>query len=162
MKKCDVEEKVETIEILEFTLSTGNSNEKYGVEVLYVNEVHSVKSVTKLPCTPSFIVGIMNFRGKIISVIDIRNYLGFSVDIVEADIVKKVIVIKVNDIEVGIAADGILGCNEIPLSAIQKNVLTITNLKPEYFKGMTKERSIILDINNIMIDEKIIVNEEVI
>lgn len=162
MEKYDVEEKVKIIEVLEFTLNTGTSIEKYGVEVIFVCEVHRVKSVTKLPCTPSFMIGIINFRGKIISVIDIRNYLGFSINTIDAEMVKKVIVIKVNDMEIGIAVDGILGCREISLSEIQKNVLTITNLKPDYFKGITKERSIIIDIKNVMIDEKIIVNEEVI
>ena len=162
MEKCNVEENIESIEILEFELNTDNSSEKYAIEVAYVNEVHSVKRVTKLPCTPSFIIGIMNFRGKIISAIDIRNFLGFSVGRIDADTVKKVIVIKVNDIEVGIIADGIIGCNKIPLAQIQKNVLTITNFKTDYFKGITKERSIILDIKNIMLDEKIIVDEEVI
>lgn len=160
MEDFNEEEKVETIEILEFTLNNDSLSEKYAIEVLYVNEVYSVKSVTKLPCTPSFIIGIMNFRGKIISVIDIRNFLGFDVKRINGETVKKVIVIKVDDIEVGIAADSILGCNEIVLSQIQKNILTITDFKTDYFIGITKERSIILDIKNILMDEKIIVDEK--
>ena len=64
------------MEIIEFALNTDNSVEKYAIEVLYVNEVYFVKRVTALPCIPPFIIGIMNFRGKIISVIDIRNFLG--------------------------------------------------------------------------------------
>lgn len=161
MDNCSVEENKESIEVIEFTLNS-DTVERYAIEVLSLNEVYSVKSVTKLPCTPSFIIGIMNFRGKIISVIDIRNFLGFTAKKIDGDTVRKVVVVKVDEIEVGIAADSILGCNIIPLSEIQKNVLTITNLKAEYFKGITKERSIVLDIENIMMDERIIVDEEVI
>jgi purine-binding chemotaxis protein CheW len=162
MENCNLEEIVEYIEVIEFTLNTDNSVEKYAVEVLYVNEVYSVKKVTALPCTPPFIIGIMNFRGKIISVIDIRNFLGFSVKKIDGDRVRKVIVIKVEELEVGVAVDSILGCNKIPLTEIQKKLLTITNLKVDYFKGVTREMSIVLNIKNIMEDEKIIVNEEVI
>lgn len=162
MENSNLEENVESIEIIEFALQTDNSVEKYAMEVLYVNEVYSVKRVTTLPCTPPFIIGIMNFRGKIISVIDIRTFLGFSMKKIDGNAVRKVIVIKVDEIEIGIAADTILGCNKVSLTEIQQNVLTITNLKSNYFKGVTKERSIVLNIENIMMDEKIIVDEEVI
>lgn len=162
MKNSNVEGNIESMEIIEFALNTNNSVEKYAIEVLYVNEVYSVKRVTALPCTPPFIIGIMNFRGKIISVIDIRTFLGFSVKKIDGNAVRKVIVIKVDEIEVGIAADSILGCNKVSLTEIQQNVLTITNLKDNYFKGVTKGMSIVLNIENIMLDEKIIVDEEII
>ncbi|QZY57299.1 chemotaxis protein CheW [Crassaminicella profunda] len=162
MERCDRVEEVEKIEILEFLLKNEEGKEKYAAEVLYANEVYSVNCVTMLPCTPSFIIGIMNFRGKIISVIDMRNFLGFTMKKIDADSVKKVIVMKVNEIEVGIAVDSIVGCREIFVSEIQKNILTITNFNKDYFKGMTKTRSIILDIKNIMMDKKIIINEEIV
>ncbi|MBV7272423.1 chemotaxis protein CheW [Clostridiaceae bacterium UIB06] len=160
MEKAKIEENY--IEVLEFGVNTSECNEKYAVEIPYLVEVHSVKSVTKLPCTPAFIIGIINFRGKIISVIDIRNFLGFTTKLVEVDKVKKVIVVKVNDLELGIIADSILACNLISLSEIQKNVLAAMNFNSKYFKGITRAGSIVLDIKNIMLDEKIIVDEEVI
>ncbi|QXM06194.1 chemotaxis protein CheW [Crassaminicella indica] len=162
MKKYNEEEKLEIVEILEFLLKSDQSTEKYAIEVLYINEVYSVKRVTMLPCTPPFITGLMNFRGKIISVIDLRNFLGFTSKKISVENIKKVIVVKVNEIEVGIAVDGILGCNEVFVSEIQRNILNITNLNTKYFKGITKERTIVLDIKNIMMDEKMIVDEEVI
>ena len=162
MTKSNKEKKSKDVEILEFELNSDDFIQRYAIEIIYVNEVYSIKNVTILPCTPSFIVGIMNFRGKIISVIDIRNFMGFTVKKIDADNVKKVIVVNIDEIEVGIAIDDILGCRDIDLSEIQKNVLTITNSNTEYFKGVTKERSIVLDIKNIIINEKIIVNEDVV
>lgn len=162
MNRYDSEEMIENIEIIEFLLNNDKSSEKYAIEVLYVSEVHSVKNVTMLPCTPAFIIGIINFRGKIISVVDIRNFLGFSAELIDAENVSKVIVVKLNDIEIGIAADAILGCNKICTSEIQKNALPSINFKSNHLKGVTKERSILLDIKNILMDENIIVNEEVV
>ena len=162
MEKANIEGRDNCIEVLEFEINTDEYIEKYAVEISYLLEVHLVKSVTKLPCTPEFIIGIINFRGKIISVIDIRNFLDFTVKTVEADRVKKVVVVKVNELEVGIIIDSILACNLIPLCEVQKNVLAAMNFNAKYFKGITREGSIILDIKNIMLDEKIIVDEEVI
>lgn len=162
MNKYDSEENIESIEIIEFLLNNDKFSEKYAIEVLYVSEVYSVKNVTMLPCTPAFIIGIINFRGKIISVVDIRNFLGFSAEVIDAENVRKVIVVKLNDIEIGIAADAILGCDKIYTSEIQKNALSSINFKSNHLKGVTKKRSILLDIKNILIDEKIIVNEEVV
>lgn len=162
MEKYNEEERENHIEILEFILSNNDTVEKYAVEILYLNEVYNVKNVTLLPCSPSFVIGIINFRGKILSVIDIRKFLGFNTENIVADQVKRVVIIKVGEMEFGIAADGILGCNEILMSHIQKDVSAIANYKTHYFKGITKERCIILDIKNIALDEKIIVNEEVI
>lgn len=162
MNRYDSEEMLESIEVVEFLLNNDKSSERYAIEVLYVSDVHSARNVTMLPCTPAFIIGIINFRGKIISVIDIRNFLGFSAESTDAESVRKVIVVKLNDIEIGIAADAILGCDKIYISEIQKNALPSIDFKSSYFKGVTKERSIVLDIKNILMDEKIIVNEEVV
>ncbi|MCT4621943.1 MAG: chemotaxis protein CheW [Marinisporobacter sp.] len=159
MKKSNTEEK---IEILEFLLKNEEEREKYAIEVSYTNEVYSVNCVTMLPCTPSFVIGIVNFRGKIISVIDMRNFLGFTTKKINANEVKKIITIKENEMEVGIAVEEILGCKEIFTGEIQENIVSLTNLNKDYFKGMIKTGSIILDIKNIIMDKKIIVDEEVV
>lgn len=162
MEKCNVNNENSSIEIIEFLLNSDKSKEKYAIEVLYVDEVCSLKSITKLPCTPTFIIGIINFRGKIVSVIDIRNFLGFNFKSINCNDVKNVIVVKFNGIEFGIAADSILGCTKIPILEIQKDILPITNTKKHCFKGLTKEKSIVLNIKNIILDKKIIINEEVV
>ncbi len=162
MEKCNGNKENANIEVIQFLLNNGKNNEKYAIEILYVDEICSLKNIAKLPCTPNFVIGIMNFRGKIISTIDIRNFLGFTSKAIDCGDVKNVIVVKFNGIEVGIAADRILGCSKIPLLEIQKDVLAMINTKKEYFRGITKEKSVILHIKNIMLDEKIIVDEKVI
>ena len=149
------------MEVIEFEISNNDNKEKYAFDIKYVNEVFRYKKVTPLPCTPSFIIGIINFRGKILSVIDIRNFMGFTTDAKGFNEVRQVIVVKVNDLEVGISVDNILGYYSIPLEEIQKTVLTITNERKEFFIGIAKNSTIILDIKNIMLSEKIIVNDSV-
>lgn len=161
MDRCIIEEKEKSIEILEFNLNNDDSIEKYAVEILYVYEVYAIKSIAVLPCTPPFIIGITNFRGKVISVIDIRNFLGFTIKKRNIDSIKNIIVIHIDELEFGIVADSIIGCSEVLLSEIQKNILGITNSKTNYIKGINKHRSIIIDMKNIIMDERIIVDEEI-
>ena len=60
------------LELVEFILAY----EKYGIESSFVREVYPLKEFTPVPCTPSFIFGITNVRGKLISVMDIKEFFG--------------------------------------------------------------------------------------
>jgi Chemotaxis signal transduction protein len=160
MDKVKTEDiKAEALEIIEFEINNNANSEKYAFDIKYINEVFRNKTITPLPCTPSFIIGIMNCRGKILSVIDIRNFLGFTTDSKDLNDVKQIVVVRVNDLEVGIAVDKVLGYYTILLEELQENILTVTNDKREFFKGITKNSTIVLDIKNIMCSKKIIVED---
>ena len=60
----------EQIELVEFSLAS----ETYAVESSFVREVYSLNDLTPLPCTPAFVLGIVNVRGEIVSVIDIKKF----------------------------------------------------------------------------------------
>lgn len=145
------------MEVIEFNVN----NEKYAFDIKYINEVFKPKKVTPLPCTPSFIIGIINFRGKILSVIDIRNFIGFTNDIKGFNEVRQVIIVKVNEFEVGILVDNVSGYYSISVEEIQKNVLTLTEDRKEFIVGIARNSTMIIDIKNVMLSEKIIVNDSV-
>ena len=145
------------MEVIEFNIN----NQKYAFDIKYINEVFRPKKVTPIPCTPSFVVGIINFRGKILSVIDIRNFIGFTSDTKDFSEVRQVIVVKINELEVGILVDNVLGYYSISLEEIQKNVFTITDEKKEFLIGIVGNRTMIVDIKNVMLSEKIIINDSI-
>src|SRR5439155_26042073 len=62
----------ERLEVIEFRLA----DEQYGLESAYVREVYPMKELTPLPCTPPFVLGLINLRGQILSVIDIKKFFG--------------------------------------------------------------------------------------
>ena len=62
--------KGEYLEVVEFLLAY----ETYAIETAYVREVYPLKELTVLPCTPPFVLGIINVRGQILSVIDIKKF----------------------------------------------------------------------------------------
>ena len=145
----------ESIEIVEFLLAY----EKYGIESSYIREICPLKELTPVPCTPPFVLGIINMRGQIISVIDIKRFF----DLPERGLtdLNKVIILRNKEMEFGILADVILGVVRVPRRNLQAPLPTLTGTREEYLKGITGDRLAILDAGRLLSDKKLIVHEEV-
>ena len=143
------------LDVLEFLLTY----ETYAIEMRWVAETYPLKDLTPLPCTPPFVAGIINVRGRILSVIDIRKFF----DLPEKGLtdLNRVIIVNNGEMEFGILADEILGTRTIPLSEVQPPPLTLTGIREEYLKGVTRERTAILDGARLLADKNLIVHEEV-
>lgn len=145
----------EYLEVVTFMLAY----EEYGIESSYVREVHPLRELTPLPCTPPFVLGIINVRGQILSVIDIKKFF----DLPEKGLtdLNKVIIVHSDAMELGVLADAILGVRSIPLAEIQPPLSTLTGIRAEYLKGVTKGGLILLDAAEMLADRRIVVHEEV-
>jgi purine-binding chemotaxis protein CheW len=143
------------IDVLEFMLT----DECYAIETQYINEVYPLKELTPLPCTPSFVAGIINLRGRIISVIDIKRF--FDIPPKGISDLNKIILLQKDDMEFGILADRIIGTQSIALNTLQDALPTLTGIRSDYLKGITPERHIVLDAAKLLSDTTIIVEEEV-
>jgi purine-binding chemotaxis protein CheW len=145
----------ELMEVVEFQLA----GETYAVESRYVREVCPLENLTPLPCTPAFVLGNVNVHGEIISVIDIKKFF----DLPEKGLtdLNKIIVLQTGAMVFGILADVISGVRSIPLHEIQVSLPTLTGIREDYLRGITAERMVILDAAKLLLDEKVIVNEQV-
>ena len=146
---------VAALEVIEF----GLAHERYAIEAAYVREVHPLEDLTPLPGTPPFVAGIVNVRGRILPVIDIKKFF----DLPEPGITDahKILLVHTKEMELGILADTVVGVRSIPLDTIQSSLPTLTGLREEYLKGVTAERLVILDAARILSDRRIMVHEEV-
>jgi purine-binding chemotaxis protein CheW len=144
----------ETIEVVEFLLA----NERYGIESRYVREVCPLRDYTVLPCTPSFVLGLLNLRAQIISVIDIKKFF----DMPEEGIsdLNKVIIVSDGNMIFGILADVILDVRRIAVEDIQPSLPTLTGIRERFLRGVTGERTVILDAAKLLADKYIVVYEE--
>ncbi len=154
-KEPEAAEQGEHAWFLEFLLA----HERYGIESSYVREVLPIKDLAPVPCTPSFVLGIINVRGQIISVLDLKKFL----DLPEKGLgdLNKVIIIAKGDMEFGVLADVILGIRNVPLKGLQQRIPTLSGVGEEFFRGVTVEGLILLDAGRILKDKLIVVNEEV-
>lgn len=143
------------LEIVEFLLAY----ERYGVESSYVREVYPLKEFTPLPFTPPFVLGIMNVRGQVLSVIDLKKF--YDLPAKGLSDLNKVIIVHDDKMAFGILADAILGVRFVPLEEIQSPLPTLTGIREMYLKGVTRDRVVILDGGKLTSDKGIIVHEEV-
>ena len=144
----------EFLEIIEFRLAT----ETYGIEAAFVRDVLPLKDFTPLPGAPSFVLGVINARGEIISVVDLKKF--FNLPQNGMGQLNKVVILRNEQMEFGILADDILGVRSIALETIQASPPTVTGIGASYVRGVTAERVIVLDGEKILGDEQIIVHQD--
>jgi len=148
--------RTECLEVVTFLLAY----ETYGIETVCTRAVYPLKDLTQLPCTPSFVAGIVNVRGQIISVIDIKMFF----DLPEKGLtdLNKLIILSNGMMEFGILADAILDVRNIPLEKIQFGGLpTLTGIHKDYLRGVTADGLVILDAAKLLTDCNLIVHEKI-
>jgi purine-binding chemotaxis protein CheW len=144
----------DTLRIVEFFLA----HERYAVEAAYVREVQRVKHLTPLPCTPSFVLGIMNVRGHMLSVVDLRVFFDLPQDrSAERD---TVVVFRSAELELGVLTDGVVGARSVPLKSIKPVSPGLSGIRREYLRGISEEHLIVLDVEHILSDKRMLVGAD--
>ena len=154
-REPQTENNEEVIVVVEFLLA----KECYGIESTLIREVYPLKEYTPLPGTPSFILGLMNVRGQILSITDIRKLF----DLPEKGLtnLNRVIILKNHNREFGILADDIVGMRTIALGNLQTSLPTLTGIGAEYLKGVTPDRMVVLEGHKLLNDDRLLVHAEV-
>jgi purine-binding chemotaxis protein CheW len=149
-----VDQSRSAFEFVEFTLA----NERYAVENQWVEEVCPFKDLTPLPCVPPFISGIVNVRGRILAVLNLKKFF----DLPEKGItdLHRIILIHGDGVEFGLLADTVTGVRSLPSQSIQPAPATLGGIRGEYLKGVTAEQMVVLDITRLVADPRIIVLDE--
>jgi purine-binding chemotaxis protein CheW len=143
------------LELLEFRLAS----ERYALESRYVQEVHPLRELTPLPCTPPFILGIVNVRGRILPVVDLKKFF----DLPERGLtdLHRIILVRGHGLELGLLADVIVGVRSVAADSLQPSLPTLTGIRADYLKGVGEERLVVLDLDRLLSDPKIIVHDDV-
>lgn len=114
----NVEENTENMNYVEEDTQKGRyltfalGNENYGIEIKYVTEIIGMQTITKVPELPDYIKGIINLRGKIIPVMDVR--LRFKKEEKDYNDRTCVIVVDINELSIGLVVDGVSEVLTIP------------------------------------------------
>jgi purine-binding chemotaxis protein CheW len=148
-------EKTAYREVLEFILG----GERYALEIGYIREIYPMKEYTVLPCTPPFITGIINVHGQVLTIMDMKKFF----DLPEKGLtdLNKAIIVRKDDIELGILADEVLGFRNIGELELQPGFPILKDLRADFLKGMTSEGLIVIDVSRLLSDKRIMVHEEV-
>lgn len=144
-----------TAQVVIFTLG----DESYGIGAVHVENIYPLEGLTPVPCTPDFVVGIVNLRGRIFPVIDLHRFMGL--DTVTLDEHTQVIAVNVAGLEVALLATDVHSVGALSLSNLDPALPTVTHIAAEYTRGVTPDMVVFLDLEAIMNDRRMIVHEEV-
>jgi purine-binding chemotaxis protein CheW len=136
----------EIVQLVTFKLG----NEEFALDILKVQEINRVVEITKVPKAPNFVEGVINLRGRVIPIVDIRKK--FHLNIKEATKETRIIVVNIMSKTIGLIVDSVSEVLRINSSTIQPPPPLIAGLDSDYIKGVGKldERLIILlDIDKI-------------
>ena len=132
-------------------------DEYYGVKVEWIMQIIAIPEITTIPKTPPFVKGVINLRGKIIPVVDLR--LRFKLSEKEYDERTSIVIIKIradrHDLFIGIIVDNVLEVLEIHESEIEKTPLFGVDLDTQYILCMAKVKSkvvTLLDMDKVLTD----------
>lgn len=119
-------------------------NEEYGIDILRVKEIKEMMRITRVPKAAHFVTGVINLRGEVIPVIDLRKRLNLPV--AEKNSNNRIIIVSVDDITVGLIVDTSSEVIEISSSAIEEAPAGVGGVDQGYIYGIGKvgERLIIL------------------
>jgi purine-binding chemotaxis protein CheW len=132
-------------------LTFGLAEETYGLEILKVREIIGIMDITAVPRTPSHIKGVINLRGKVIPVVDLRLKFGM----VEAEHTEQtcIIVVDVGRVEMGILVDKVSEVLNIAGTDIEDTPSFGVNVETDFILGMGKANdrvTILLDIARVL------------
>jgi purine-binding chemotaxis protein CheW len=140
--------------------------EEYGIGILKVKEIIGMMPVTSVPRTPEFVKGVINLRGKVIPVVDLR--LKFEMESIEYTDRTCIIVVEIDSNEttvlIGIVVDAVSEVLNIKESEIEETPQFGTSLNTEYILGMAKMEGgvkILLDIDKVLSQEEVTKLEKV-
>jgi purine-binding chemotaxis protein CheW len=145
----ETESPILQLEITEFRLG----DETYACASSSVREVYQLKGLTSLPCTPAFILGIINIRGQILPVIDVKPLLGLPSPLTRE--LGKVVILHAEGMEIGLLVDTIVGVRAISTSILYPPLPTLTELQIRYIRGITSDGTILLDAVKLLTSSRL-------
>ena len=141
----------ELLQLVSFNIGT----EEFGVDILKVQEINRMVEITRVPQTPDYVEGVINLRGKVIPIIDLRKRFGLEVK--EYDRNTRIVVVDINGDILGMVVDSVSEVLRIPKNTIEPPPQIVTGINTEYINGVAKLEDrllIFLDLSKV-IDETV-------
>jgi len=141
----------EMMRVVEFSLA----RERYAVEAVFVRGVHRIQQITPIPCTPSFVLGVINVHGRILSVIDLRAFF----DLSPASTARRetIVMLRTKELEIGVLVDEVFGSLLLPVKSVKATAPGRSGIRRGYLRGVVDEQLIVLDVERILSDKRMIV-----
>ncbi len=131
------------------------ASEAYGVDIGAVREIIRMQDITRVPRTPDFVEGVINLRGKVIPVVDLRKR--FMVPVAEQTDDNRIVVVDIGGEDIGVVVDAVTEVLRILSDSVEPPSSVITTTDSDYLMGICKLESrmiILLDLERVLSDEE--------
>lgn len=131
------------------------AGEDYGIDIAYVTEIIGIQKITEIPDMPPFIKGVINLRGKVIPVMDVR--LRFQMEARDYDERTCIIVVDIHGTAVGLVVDEVREVADIPEAQVEPPPQAGKGQSSRYLKGLGKmgeEVKILLNVEKLLYEEE--------
>ncbi|HEX2620897.1 MAG TPA: chemotaxis protein CheW [Phototrophicaceae bacterium] len=135
----------ESWSVLTFALG----DEQYSVNVMNVRMVRLLPKITPVPNVPRFYPGVVNLRGQILTVFDLRQF--FNLGTMDTSPARELVIIQAHNLELGLLATHVYGVQQI----LRQQIQPVEYI--QYAHGVTAERLVVLDIEALSEDERLII-----
>ncbi len=141
----------DVLQLVSFNLGT----EEFGVDIGMVQEIVRMPEITRVPRTPEFVEGVVNLRGKIIPVVDLRKR--FRLPVTENTKSTRIIIVTMNGRTVGMIVDGVSEVRRISADSVEPTPEMVASaIDASYLKGIAKLEGRLL----ILLDLNLVLNQE--
>lgn len=142
----EIEKSEDTIQRQYLTFQLGE--ELFGLDLIQAREIIKPTKATNIPNSADYIIGIINLRGQLVTVLDLKKRLNLEVE-VDGDDKRRIIIINLMDNLLGLLVDSVEGVVEVSNEEIEKVSLGEQSIKDDYIKGVAKLNEGLLIIINI-------------
>jgi purine-binding chemotaxis protein CheW len=143
----------EVLEVVTFALA----NERYAVETRHTREVIRFTDFTPVPGAPDFLVGLVNLRGEVLAVFDLRKFFGVAEQGVTD--LSRVIVLGGERAEFGVLADAVHEVTALRIDEVAEPPGSVAGVAREYLRGVTREALLVLDGAVLLRDGRLFIDQ---
>jgi len=136
------------------------ASEVYGVDIGRVQEIIRTQHITRVPRAPEFVEGVINLRGKVIPVVDLRKRFGLEGG--EHGKASRIVVVEAGEHTIGIVVDAVSEVLRIPTAAVEPPSPVVTTVDSDYLRGIAKLEDrliILLDLDAVLSQEIVVASE---
>jgi len=126
-------------------------NKEYAIEVDVVQSIERVISITRVPKTPSYVKGVINLRGVVTPIVDLRERFGL--ELKEVDDSTRIIIVSLDEYDVGLIVDGANDVLDIPSDAIGPQPEVVGSVQSDFIAGVAKVENrlfVMLDLSKVL------------
>lgn len=131
--------------VLEFDLG----GERYSVDVMKVTAIRTAPNITPVPGTPPFYRGVVNLRGRITTVMDLRYFFDLSIE--EKKPPNELVVVSEKQLEIGLLSHHVRGVRDVAFTDVEPTTFI------RYTHGVTADQLVLLDVGAMFEDERLLV-----